>query len=146
MIKFINGIAEAGTALSGGAANAIQTTASSMMSMANALMMVNTELDRLSVEKLDALADFSMNVSLGSAVTAIGESIGGLVDSVAGVIGGGEGGGTEEDKSQLLIDEIRGLRADLNSGKIGVYMDGEKVTSRVSAAVERVGGNSYAMS
>jgi len=117
-----------------------------MMSMANALLMVNNELDRLSVEKLDALADFSMNVSLGSAVTAIGESIGGLVDSVTGVIGGGEGEGTEEDKSQLLIDEIKGLRADLNSGKIGVYMDGEKVTSRVSATVERIGGNSYSMS
>ena len=71
--------------------------------------------------------------------------------SLLGIGGEGEsaegaGAGGEEDKTQLLIDEIKGLRTDLNSGKIAVYMDGEKVTSRVSAAVERVGGNSYAMS
>ena len=145
VVKFLNNISEAGSALAGGASDAIQTTAASMMSMATALTMINNELERLSVEKLDALADFSMNVSVGSAVSAVGESIGGLVDSVSGLIGGG-GDEEKEDKNQLLIDEIKGLRSDLLSGKIGVYMDGEKVTSRVSAAVERVGGNSYAMS
>ena len=76
-------------------------------------------------------------------------AVGAITQGLNSLFGGGEeegAGGEGEDKSQLLIDEIKGLRSDLLSGKIGVYMDGEKVTSRVSAAVERVGGNSYAMS
>jgi len=77
-------------------------------------------------------------------------AVGAITQGLNSLFGGGEeeeaGDGGGEDKSQLLIDEIKGLRSDLLSGKIGVYMDGEKVTSRVSAAVERVGGNSYAMS
>ena len=77
-------------------------------------------------------------------------AVGAITQGLNSLFGGGDeegaGGGEGEDKSQLLIDEIKGLRSDLLSGKIGVYMDGEKVTSRVAAAVERVGGNSYAMS
>jgi hypothetical protein len=42
-----------------------------------------------------------------------------------------------------LIEEIKGLRADLNAGKISVNMDGQKVTSRVSAIVDKGSSNSY---
>ncbi len=50
-------------------------------------------------------------------------------------VGGGDlmtnllGGGKEEGG---VIDEIKGLRADLNAGKIAVYMDGSLVTSKVA--------------
>lgn len=98
---------------------------------------------------------------LAGALTAIGVSglmalpalmaltaVGGVVMGLTGLFGGGEEeatGGEGEDKSQILIDEIKGLRADLNSGKIGVFMDGEKVTSRVTSVVDKIGGNSYAI-
>lgn len=42
-----------------------------------------------------------------------------------------------------LIQEIKGLRTDLNSGKIAVYMDGGKVTSKITKVIDKVGGNSY---
>jgi hypothetical protein len=42
-----------------------------------------------------------------------------------------------------LINEIKGLRADMNAGKIQVHMDGQKVTSSVSKVVDRLTGNSY---
>ena len=42
-----------------------------------------------------------------------------------------------------LLEEIRGLRADLNSGKVAVYMDGIKVTQRISNVVENSAVNSY---
>ena len=55
--------------------------------------------------------------------------------------GEGEGGGSDMDE---LIAEIKGLRADLTSGKIGVNMDGASVTARVSSHVDRSNKNSYA--
>lgn len=42
-----------------------------------------------------------------------------------------------------LIQEIRGLRKDLNDGKVAVYMDGRKVTASVSRVVDRMGTNMY---
>jgi hypothetical protein len=58
--------------------------------------------------------------------------------------GGGEGGGEgKTDSTAQLIEEIKGLRADLNAGKISVHMDGQKVTSRVSAIVDKGSSNSY---
>lgn len=69
-------------------------------------------------------------------------------------LGGGEllGGGGEEGEGggagnmDELINEIRGLRADLNAGKIAVRMDGANVTARVSSHVEKSSTNSYAKS
>ena len=57
--------------------------------------------------------------------------------------GGGAEGGGKKDSTAELIDEIKGLRADLNAGKISVNMDGQKVTSRVSAIVDKGSSNSY---
>jgi hypothetical protein len=58
--------------------------------------------------------------------------------------GGGEGGGEgKTDSTAQLIEEIKGLRADLNAGKISVNMDGQKVTSKVSAIVDKSSSNSY---
>jgi hypothetical protein len=57
------------------------------------------------------------------------------------LFGGGEGGG--KDSTAELIEEIKGLRADLNAGKISVNMDGQKVTSKISAIVDRGSSNSY---
>lgn len=73
------------------------------------------------------------------AVAAVGTIAMG-VGSLLG-IGGDEGGaGGDSD----LITEIRGLREDLNTGKVAVYLDGQKVTAGVSKVVSKVGSNSYA--
>jgi hypothetical protein len=71
------------------------------------------------------------------ALTAVGAVSTGL-NTLLG--GGEEGGGSDSD----LLNEIRGLREDLNNGKVAVYMDGQKVTAGVSRVVSRVGSNSYA--
>jgi hypothetical protein len=56
--------------------------------------------------------------------------IGAIAAGVGGLFGGGEKGGENKE----LLDEIKGLRADLNSGKVAVYMDGYRVTAAVAAA------------
>jgi len=75
------------------------------------------------------------------ALTAVG-AVGGVVNAVNSIFGGGEEGGGSDS---ALIDEIRGLRADLSDGKVAVYMDGQKVTAAVSKVVSKVGSNSYAL-
>jgi hypothetical protein len=75
------------------------------------------------------------------ALSAVGTVATGL-GSVLG-LGGGEGEGGETDNMKILVDEIRGLREDLKSGKIGVYMDGTAVSSKISKVVDRIGVNSY---
>ena len=74
-----------------------------------------------------------------SAVGAVAVGIGSLLG-----FGGDEGGGGKTDSTAELISEIKGLRADLNAGKISVHMDGQKVTSKISAVVAKGSTNSYA--
>lgn len=42
-----------------------------------------------------------------------------------------------------LLNEIKGLRGDLNSGKIAVYMDGKKVTASIASHVDSATSNAY---
>ena len=56
---------------------------------------------------------------------------------------GGEAGGGGDGMDELIA-EIKGLRADLSSGKIGVNMDGQKVTSKITSVVDKGSKNSYA--
>jgi hypothetical protein len=59
------------------------------------------------------------------------------------------GAGTTESSTILigplnaLLGEIRGLRTDMNSGKIGVYMDTEKVTSKIGRQVDSSTRNNF---
>ncbi len=68
-------------------------------------------------------------------------AIGLFAGAGASLMGGG--GDAKGDRTGELIDEIKGLRADLSSGKISVHMDGQKVTSRISAIVDKGSSNSY---
>jgi hypothetical protein len=69
-------------------------------------------------------------------------ALGLVAGGAAAVMGGGEGEGG--DRTSELIDEIKGLRADLIAGKIAVNIDGQKVTSNVGKVVSRISSNSYA--
>ncbi len=44
-----------------------------------------------------------------------------------------------------LINEFRGVRNDMASGKIGVYMDNDKVSSKVATTMERSTRNNFAL-
>ena len=67
----------------------------------------------------------------------------------AAALSGGGGGGVQMNLAALsaplnsMINEIKALRADLNAGKISVYMDGSKVTSGITKQVEKTSRNSF---
>jgi hypothetical protein len=86
--------------------------------------------------------------TLGLAAIPVLLAVGAVGAVGASLFGGGgeEGaeGGTSGDRTGELIDEIKGLRADLIAGKIAVNIDGQKVTANVGKVVSRVSANSYA--
>jgi len=55
---------------------------------------------------------------------------------IAVALGLGGAGGKKEDTSQKLLDEIVGLRGDLNSGKVAVFLDGKKVNIELAKAAQ----------
>ena len=83
--------------------------------------------------------------SLGSAAIPVLLAVGVVGLAAGSLFGGGEGGDETTDRTGELIDEIKGLRSDLNSGKIAVYVDGRKVTSSVSRVIDKVSTNSYGL-
>ena len=100
----------------------------------------------LLVEQVSTMAqiDFLPIFGLAGALTALAFALG-LVSTMGllalpvlaaiGLVAGGAaalmGGGGGEEKGGML-EEIKGLRNDLASGKIAVYMDGQLVTSKVA--------------
>lgn len=112
------------------------------------------------IEQISAVSqvDFMPIIGLAGALTMLSFALAAVAISgllalpvlmalggLSGLFGGGEGGegGGKADSTAQLIEEIKGLRADLNAGKISVHMDGQKVTSRISAIVDKGSSNSY---
>jgi len=124
--SFIKGIAEGSQLLAGGAAQGLQTTAQAMMSMGSGLSMINDQLDRLNPEKLEALSKFSMSLSIGGAMSAVGEAVGGLVDSVTAVIGGND---EEGSLSQYETDALRYLERIAVATEKGATIKGRDRTA-----------------
>lgn len=81
---------------------------------------------------------------LTSPLNSVVAEIRALRGDMGGYTNSGTGGEKETGKMDSLINEIKGLRTDLLRGKIGVNMDGVKVTSRISGVVDKIGSNSYA--
>lgn len=100
-------------------------------------------------------------LGLAGALTAVGlagtfalpgllaiQATGAVAGVVSGVIDSMFGGGddTKEaggDSMGELLNEMKGLRNDLNSGKVAVYIDGKKVTGTVASVSSRATSNTY---
>ena len=85
-----------------------------------------------------ALAAVAVTGMLALPALAALSFFGGMGAAVGGAVGGGE-----DAKMDELIAEIKGLREDMASGKIGVNMDGKKVTAGVSRVVSNTSTNAY---
>jgi hypothetical protein len=63
-------------------------------------------------------------------------------NAVGSMMGGGNSGINANGINQLIA-ELKGLRADMSSGKIGVNMDGAKVTAGVSNQINKNTRNNF---
>ena len=103
---------------------------------------------------LTALAASLMLVSVAGITALPGllaiAAVGAIAVGIGGLLGGDDSAETDvsqsgESAEGSLLAEIKGLREDLISGKVGVYMDGSKVTAAIAKVVDKVGSNSYAI-
>jgi hypothetical protein len=138
-------------------ANAFQITTGALSSILPAIASVGTTIGAV-VQYITPITMLSLALmGLAGALTAVGAAgllalpallgvaaVGAVALGVGELMGGGETE-TKSESSQALLEEIKGLRNDLNSGKVAVYMDGQKVTASVSKVVDRIGSNSYAI-
>lgn len=74
-----------------------------------------------------------------SAVGAVSGFVGDTLES-AGIVEAQSVDNKKEE--QLMLQELKGLRADLQAGKIAVYMDSKKVTTEVATVANRSTTNS----
>jgi hypothetical protein len=84
----------------------------------------------------------------GAAASLAGASGGAATTLTDGKSGGGTSVGNLGILSaplNALLTEIKGLRADLNSGKVAVYMDTSKVTSTISRKVDQGTRNNFTL-
>jgi hypothetical protein len=70
--------------------------------------------------------------------------IGMAANAVGSMMGAGNSGINANGINQLIA-ELKGLRADMAGGKIGVNMDGAKVTAGVSNQVNKSTRNNFAI-
>ena len=87
-----------------------------------------------------ALTALAYSLGLVAATGALALPILNGINTVSGMLGLTDN--SKSDNSDLLT-EIKGLRDDLASGKIAVYMDGKKVTAAVSTVVDKQGKNAF---
>ncbi len=106
-----------------------------LMMVGSALMLMGAGLSVMALAGFAALPIIGALIGLAAvapALTALGDMFG---------MGGGEeeeAGGKEEDKMQILIDEIRGLRTEMSKGGV-VNMDGKKVGETLRLAMNTSG-------
>jgi hypothetical protein len=129
-------------------ATGIQTLMPQLMAVATTIGGLVTLIPSIALLAYSIMGLSGSLVALGVAgiVAAPGlmalSAVGAISTGLNSLLGGEEGG---EGGDSALLEEIRGLRADLNDGKVGVYMDGTKVTAAISKVVNKVGSNSYAI-
>jgi hypothetical protein len=80
-----------------------------------------------------SLATLAVSGTLALPVLA---AVGLAAGAASSVFGGGKGEGSSNSE---LLAEIRGLRDDLNSGKVAVNMDGKKVNTALAINNRRQG-------
>jgi hypothetical protein len=150
MTPAIEAIGNAITSIIGGIATGISTIIGSITTMMQTLLpLFNLENAAGLLAMAGGFAALSLSL-MGFAMASIMAipgmiAVGAFIALGGGeLLGGGEGEGGGGSNMDALISEIKGLRADLASGKIAVNMDGASVTSRVSSHVDRSNKNSYA--
>lgn len=119
----------------------LSQTSSALFGMGTALGLVASQLEKIDPSKLDSLREFSITTSIGTAITGIADSIGGLIDVVAG-------DSTEKslsDYESQMLTKMDTLIKEVKSNR-DIYLDKEKVTSVIKKTSERQTKNSFGLS
>ena len=128
----------------------ISTLLPNLVGVGDAILSLTTFIPAISALSLSLMGLAGSLVAVGAAgllatpgLMALA-TVGTIATGVGSLIGINEESNTSQnDTMNMLLEEIKGLRNDLNSGKVAVYMDGAKVTASVSKVVSKVATNQY---
>ena len=118
----------------------VATTVSGLITLIPALALLSVAFFGLAASLMAVGAAGLLSLPGIMAVAGVG-----VIASGVGSLLGIDGDSAESGKDSAMVNEIKGLRDDLIAGKIGVYVDGEKLTSKISNITERATSNSYAI-
>jgi hypothetical protein len=118
----------------------VATTVSGLITLIPALALLSVAFFGLAASLMAVGAAGLLSLPGIMAVAGVG-----VIASGVGSLLGIGGDSAESGKDSAMVNEIKGLRDDLIAGKIGVYVDGEKLTSKISNITERATSNSYAI-
>jgi hypothetical protein len=105
----------------------LQKAATGLQGVALGLTQVSTALASIDTSKLEALSDFSTQMSIGSAVKGITDFITAPIKAIGSAIGGE--GGTDNAPMVAAINEVRDAVNKLYTKNNDVYIDSVKVTT-----------------
>jgi hypothetical protein len=103
----------------------LQKAATGLQGVALGLTQVATALSAIDTSKLEALSDFSTQMSIGSAVKGITDFIAAPIKAIGSAIGGE--GGTDNAPMVAAINEVRDAVNKLYTKNNDVYIDSVKV-------------------
>jgi hypothetical protein len=111
----------------------LQNAAAGLQGVAIGLTQVATALAAIDTSKLEALSDFSTQMSIGSAVKGITDFITAPIKAVGETIGG-EAGVTTPDNTAMItaINEVRDAVNKLYAKDTSINIDGKKVGTTLS--------------
>lgn len=116
-IKKIEALAASGDGL--------QKAAAGLQGVASGLTQVATALSSIDTSKLEALSDFSTQMSIGSAVKGITDFITAPIKAIGGAI---EGGGAADNAPMIAaINEVRDAVNKLYAKEGAIYLDSNKI-------------------
>jgi hypothetical protein len=115
-----------------------------ILGLSEAILKLSASMASLSLASLLMVPLLPIILAVGAVSSLFGG--GGAEEGGAGAEEGGTLSSLESTvraTSEALLMEIKGLREDLNSGKISVNMDGDKVTSKIVTNINRSAANGY---
>ena len=113
--KFLQNIGELDT-------GRLQQNATAVKNFAQGLATLNQGINNLDTEKLEKLEEASISLSVGAAISNIGGSVSGLIESATGALFGDDGGNNTQE---LMLAELVAIKEQLAVPKV-VQIDREK--------------------
>ena len=120
-IKKIERLAAAGAGL--------QAASTGLQTMANALTQVSVALSAIDTSKLNALGDFSMKMSIGSAAKGITDLITAPVKAIGSMLGGEEKEGNNNSELIAAVKEVKAALDKLYTKDTRIFLDSKEITT-----------------
>lgn len=119
----------------------LSQNAQAVKNFAQGIGQLSASINSLDTEKLEKIEDVSISLSVGGAISNIGSSVSGLIDSVGDAL---FGGGDEKNTQDLMLAELVAIKEHLATPRV-VQIDREKAGQEFAKATDSSAKNVSSM-